>query len=192
MNHRTQSRLIVLRLCLILPIFLFPLFAEAQKADSPAKFGLELSTKVNGEVYPLRLVSTYYYQKGKHQLEWAFGFHPFIRKEQEVVSSELNYKYFPNSVENKFNMYLITSLDYVYHRRESFYPATYQYLYLNGGYGFQVQAFGGAYVGTNILAGAFTSSKRSENPYNGNFGSRDMFEEFGVNIVFQFNIGYRF
>jgi len=37
----------------------------------------------------------------------------------------------------------------------------------------------------------YSYSKRSEIPFEG-FAKKDLFDEFGFNLAFQFNIGYRF
>lgn len=43
-------------------------------------------------------------------------------------------------------MYLISSVSYVHNPRDTFYPTTYNYLFLNGGYGFQLVPFEHAYM----------------------------------------------
>lgn len=169
-----------------------PLCGFAEDTGTSSGFGFALNSGLNGEVYPFRLVPSATYYHGKNHLELGFGFHPFIRKYQHIYSGELNYKYFPNGMENKFNMYFVGSLTYLSNRRDTYYPSTYKYLFLNGGYGFQVTVFRGVYMGTNIEIGTFTTSKNSENPIERTYGSEDMFEEFGANIAFQFNLGYRF
>jgi hypothetical protein len=88
-------------------------------------------------------------------------------------------------------MYLITRFSYVINLREYYYPSTYNYLFLNGGYGFQSNGSKGVYMGTNITIGTFTYSKLSENPYDSYSDSQDLFEEFDLNLVFQVNVGYR-
>ena len=166
--------------------------AGAAQTDSPqGKFGIALNSSLNGEVYPIRLVPSITYLKKNSQLELGIGVHPFIRIDQNIYSGEFNYKYFPNGTEKKFNMYLIASLSYVHNLRKTYYPATYNYIFLNGGYGFQLVPFKNAYMGTNMSIGAFTNSKRSDIPYE-SFAKRNLFDELGFNLAFQFNIGYRF
>ena len=131
------------------------------------------------------------YYKGNNQFELGCGLHPVIRKNKRILSCELNYKYFPNGTVNEFNMYLITRFSYINNAKDTYFPATYNYLFLSGGYGFEINAFKGAYVGTNISIGAFTYSKNSENPYL-NFAKNNMLDELGFNLAFQFNVGYRF
>ncbi len=170
---------------------LFHFLIYAQSNDSTGRFGFTLNSSLNGELYPIRIVPSLTYIKGKSQLELGFGFHPFIRKDQKMFSGELNHKYFPNGTENKFNTYLIIRFSYINNRLDTYYPSTYNYLFLNGGYGMEIKAFKGFFVGTNISAGTFTYSKKSSIPYEA-FADQRLFYEFGFNLAFQFNIGYRF
>lgn len=175
-------------------IFLFGLTSfvcTAQTDPARGKFGVALNSSLNGEVYPLRLVPSITYLNENSQLELGFGIHPFIKVDQNVYSGEFNYKYFPNGTEKDFNLYLIGSLSYIHNPRPTFYPTTYNYLFLNGGYGFQLVPFENAYMGMNVSAGVFTNNKRSEIPYD-SFAKKDLFDELGFNLAFQFNLGYRF
>lgn len=88
-------------------------------------------------------------------------------------------------------MYLITRLSYINSTQDTYYPTTYNYLFLNGGYGFEIKTLKGAYVGTNISTGIFTYSKQSDIPYEA-FASQKLFNTFSFNLAFQFNAGYRF
>ena len=175
-------------LALIL-ICLIPIAANAQSEHKDG-FGFALNSSMNGELYPIRVIPGATYLSGKSQFELGIGFHPII-KDQRILSVDLNYKYFPNRTENKFNMYLITSFSYVNNKRDTYYSSTYNYLFLNGGYGFQINAFKGLYLGTNMGLGIFTYSKKSEIPYP-SFATNNLFDEFGLNLAFQFNAGYRF
>lgn len=176
------------RLVLVL-IALSALFGNTASAGAPRSFGVALNSSVNGEVSPMRLVPTALMQAGKSQLEAGVGLHPFIQKGEQVWSGELNYKYFPNGDSNALNLYLIGRFSYINHARETFYPTTYHYLFLNGGYGVMVSNPNGLYLGTNVTLGSFTYVRRSENPY---FEADGLFDEAGLSLAFQFNIGYRF
>ena len=182
MKHK---HIIVIVLCLI------PLFVQAQTEESTNRFGFAINSSLNGEVYPLRIVPSLLYIKGNSQLELGYGFHPFVRVDQRINSGEFNYKFFPNGMEKKFNLYLVTQLSYLHNLRKTFYPTTYNYLFLNGGYGFQIQVSKNIYMGTNMSAGVFTYNKRSEIPYT-SFSEKNLFDEAGFNLAFQFNLGYRF
>ena len=169
---------------------LLPMTGAAEERP-PRSFGAALNTSVNGEVYPMRLVPSAIMLFGRSQLEAGVGLHPFIRRDQRVLSGETSYKFFPNGTERALNLYLIGRLSYVNNARETFYPTTYHYLFLNGGYGVMVSNPNGLYIGTNVTAGPFTYMRQSENPYEG-FDSDRLFDEVGLNLAFQFNIGYRF
>ena len=172
-------------------ISLIPFVTNAQSSDSTGSFGFTLNSSMNGELYPIRIVPSVTYIKGKNQLELGVGFNLSDRKFQKLVSSELNYKYFPNGTENKFNMYLIARLSYINSARDTYYPTNYNYLFLNGGYGIEIKAYKGAYIGTNINTGVFTYSKKSDIPYEA-FASQKLFDTFRFNLAVQFNVGYRF
>ncbi len=172
-------------------IILIPLLSHGQAKRPGGSFGFAINSGINGEIYPIRLIPSITYLSGKSQWELGAGLHPYIHKDQRIISLELNYKYFPNGTGNKFNMYLITHFSYVNNKLETYYPTTFNYLFLNGGYGFQINVLNGAYLGTNVNVGIFTHQKNSGNPYP-EFASNKLFDEFGMNLAFQFNIGYRF
>jgi hypothetical protein len=180
-------KIILFITCMVLTPFL----CQAQTADSKGILGVAINSSMNGEIYPFRLVPGITYSKGKSQFELGAGFHPFIHKEQRILSLELNYKYYPNGRENKFNMYILSHFSYVNKEIEMFFPTTYNYLFLNGGYGFEISTLNGVYLGTNVSVGAFTYHNKSENPYL-MFSNNNLFDEIGINLAFQFNLGYRF
>jgi hypothetical protein len=163
----------------------------AQSDEFPGRFGFALNSSFNSELKPLRIVPSLTYLAGKSQFEAGFGFNPFILKEQKILSGELIYKYFPNGIENKFNVYLSTRFSYIHDKRETYYPSTYNFLFLNGGYGIEIKASKNISLGTNISAGVFTFSKKSEIPYEA-FARQGFFDELRFNLALQFNIGYRF
>ena len=165
--------------------------SKAQTSDSTGSLGFTINSSMNGELYPFRIVPSLTYFKGKSQLELGFGIHPLIRKDQKILSGELNYKYYPNGTNNKYNLYFITRFSYVHNKRDSYYPTTYKYLFLNGGYGLEINPFKEAYFGTNISIGTFSYKKDTENPYN-THAPEKLFDAFGFDLAFQFNVGYRF
>lgn len=174
-------------------ILFVPFLTNAQEIKtSDKKFGFSLVSSFNNEVNPIRLTPSVSYFSGNNQFELGVGFHPFIQQEQKIISSEFNYKYFPNGFHKKFNMYLMASFTYLNNRRETFYPATYNYLFLNGGYGVQVALSKNIYLGTNANFGIFTYSKKSDNPYINYAEGKGLFNEFGDNFELEFTFGYRF
>ena len=170
-----------------------PFLSNAQEVEiSDSKFGFALISSFNNEVNPIRLTPSVSYFSGNNQFELGVGFHPFIQEEQKIISSELNYKYFPNGFDKKFNMYMMVSFAYLNNSRETYYPATYHYLFLNAGYGFQTTLSKNIYLGTNANFGIFTYSKNSENPYHNYLKGKGLFNEFGFNFELELTLGYRF
>lgn len=174
-----------------LMIGLAPLYSLAEATDSTGRFGVTINSSLNSELYRMRLVPSLTYIKGKNQLELGVGMHPVFNYDQQLISAEFNHKYFPNGTDNKLNMYLISRVTYVNNQRETYYPSTYNYIFTNAGYGFEINAFAGFYMGTNVTAGAFTYSKRSSVPHKA-FQRKDLFEDFSFNMAYQFHIAYRF
>lgn len=167
---------------------------EAPAVESPAddgRWGVALNTSVNGEVTAMRFVPSVTWRKGKGQLEAGVGVHPWIRRDQRVLSGELNAKAFPNGADNKLNLYVLSRFSYVNNKRETYYPTTYHYLFLNGGYGLMLRGAGGIEMGTNVTAGAYTFARSSENPYPG-WEEDGLFAEVGFNVAYQFDLGWRF
>jgi hypothetical protein len=182
------------RSLLIILNLLFPLVPHAQTSDdaeNSGKLGLVLNTGFNGELYAFQAIPSLAYFKNNNQFELGLGFNPFDRADQTLLSGNINYKYFPNGIEQKFNLYFVTHLAIIHNQRNTYYPATYNYLFLNAGYGFQIKLFEGVYLGTNLKMGTFTYYKTSENPYEG-FHSTGFFDETGFNLDFQLQLNYFF
>ncbi|MEM6927998.1 MAG: hypothetical protein AAF602_13790 [Myxococcota bacterium] len=169
---------------------LVPLTGNANEPDAP-RFGVALNSSASGEVYPMLLVPSGILLLGKNQLEVGIGFHPFIRRDQRVWTGNFHYKYFPNGIDTVFSSYLLGRFSYVNNARDTFYPTTYHYLFLNGGYGVSLNNPNGLYVSTDVSIGAYTFDRRSDNPFAG-FGEDRLFDEVGVNLTYQFSLGYRF
>lgn len=181
------------RTLLVFAISLVSIMSQAQTLDtaSVGSFGAALNTSFNGELYTFQVTPTLMYNKGKNQFGLGVGFNPIDRIDQTIVSGELSYKHFPNGSNNKFNLYLMTRLSLMYNKRNTYYPATYNFLLLDGGYGLQVKLFEGAYLGTNISLGTFSFNKKSENPYEG-FRSMKLWDEIGLVLSSQFHLSYQF
>jgi hypothetical protein len=179
-----KKYLFIAWLCLI------PFINYSQTEDHPKGFGFALKSSFNGELDPIRFVPSVVYFKKNNQFELGVGFNPFGRDSQKQLSTEFNYKYFPNGFGKKFNMFLIVRASYVNSIGRTYYPTTYNYLFLNGGYGFEVIPFKNAFIGTNVTLGGYTYNKKSDIPYNA-FESQKFFDELGMTLAFQFSIGYR-
>ena len=170
---------------------LIPFLNNAQSTETREGFGFAVNSSFDVEFYNIRIVPSATYFKGNNQLEFGVGFNPSGRTTQKLFSSEFNYKYFPNGYDKKYNMYFISRLSYVNSQIDKFYPTTYNYVFVHGGYGFEVQPFENAYISTNVSLGAFTFNKNAEIPFEG-FTSQSFFDEIGMDLDFQFSIGYRF
>jgi hypothetical protein len=183
----------MIRSILIIQILLFPVVLQAQKTDTEntGELGFSLNTAFNDELYTFLATPSLAYLKGSSQFELGMGFNPFDRADQTLLSGDINYKYFPNGIDRKFNLYFVSQLAIIHNQRNTYYPATYNYLFLNAGYGFQIKLFDGAYLGTNVKMGTFTYNKSSINPYEG-FQSTGFFDETGFNLDFQLHLNYFF
>ncbi len=181
----------ILKSYLIAPLFgLVPLLSFGQSSDSTGAFGFALNSGMNGELYPYRIVPSVVYSMKTSQFELGLGFNPFYRDSERLLSSEFNYKYFPNATVNKFNLYFLVNFSYIRRSLESFFPTTYNYLFVNGGYGLEIRQGQNLFWGTNVSYGVFTFNKKSEIPVEA-FSSQRIFDEFGSNLAFQLSIRYR-
>ncbi|WP_159038440.1 hypothetical protein [Brumimicrobium mesophilum] len=170
---------------------LFTFSTPVQSQDTPNGFGFAINSSLNGELDPIRIVPSIIYFNGKSQFELGMGFNPFGRQIDKLLSGEINYKYFPNGRDEKFNMFFISRITYVNNVKKTYYPTAYNYLFVHGGYGFEIIPFKNASIGTNVSLGAFTFDKKSEVPYDA-FKSQIFFDEIGGSLAFQVSIGYRF
>ena len=178
---------------LLIVLAVFATVVQAQNIDSTKSgFGFALNSEYNNQINAIEIAPTAIFFKGKHQFELGTGLNPFSLSNQRIVSGQFNYKHFPNGRDNKFNMYLMMSCDYTNQLKKTYYPTTNQYLFVSGGYGFQVRVVDGLNLGTNLNLGTFTQSMHSENPYLVQLGSPKMFDNLSMNLSFQVNISYRF
>lgn len=166
--------------------------APAEPAPPASGFGATIGSAVNGEVLSARLIASGLYYNGRHQVELGVGFHPFFRQEQDVLSVDANYKLFPNGREDTLNTYMLANLSYINASRVTFFPTTYHYLFLHGGYGVELNGLAGSYIDTNVSFGGFTYAKDSENPASSYLDADQFFEDVGFSVSFQANVGYRF
>jgi hypothetical protein len=166
-------------------------YAQSSAQDERG-FGVAINSAFNGQVLPFRTIATGHYYQGINQIELGLGIHPFIRKEQSIVSADMNYKLFPNGRHNKLKLYLLADLSYINTSRETFYPTTYHYLFLHGGYGVELNGFAGTYIDTSVSFGGFTYKKASKNPASSYLDAEQFFKEYGSSINLQVSVGYRF
>jgi hypothetical protein len=139
----------------------------------------------------VRLVPSAVLTINKHQLELGTGTNPFLRKDQKIWSGELNYLFFPNGREKKYNLYFITHLSYMNVERATFFKQVDRYFFYNVGYGFTVSLSKKVYLGTNFTAGGYLPKQRSENPYS-HVEETKPGSESGFNVGLQLNVGLHF
>ncbi len=169
---------------------LIPFISFGQSQESPKGIGFAINSNIDGELYPVRVVPSALYYKGKNQFELGVGFNPINRTTQKLVSGEINYKRFPNGFDQKFNLYFVSRISYVKRAIQNYFPTSYNYLFVHGGYGFEINPFKNSFISTNVCIGAFTYNKSSKIPYDA-FKRQELFDEIDLNLAFQFNIGYR-
>lgn len=206
----------VLFLCLFL-IF----HASAQEDESTSSnrhFGVAINTSLlGGEIGSISSAITGLYYQNKHQFELGLALHPRESGHRRNVGGEFNYKYFPNGIKNRFNMYFSGNLTYTNQKREYNYtdylfsydfvsghytysdpfPVHYErrmnFLTLTAGYGFQVKIFKGLYTGTALNVGFTTCNYRVIGIENHpSYSSNDMFGEYYLSGAVRLNVGYRF
>ncbi|MDG1333499.1 MAG: hypothetical protein P8P74_14280 [Crocinitomicaceae bacterium] len=185
----------------ILIICLFSISLVSAQEESKAQdkhYGFAINSSLSGTLNSLSVAPTGFLYVNKHQLELGLAIHPGrISSNNRNLGVEFNYKYFPNGIANRFNMYFTTNLTltnqhyeqnysgYRYERRTNF-------LNLTGGYGFQVSLFKKAYVGTSLNVGVMTCRDNIKNSYGYSNYVSPMFNEFYLDAAVRLNIGYRF
>lgn len=184
-NKYIKRSLIVLLICLQ------SLYSKSQSVNSVKKLGMTLKSSFNTELYEIQIIPGINIYKGKNQFELGIGFYPIFNRGQKIFSCNFNHKFFPNGIDNKFNMYLISDITYVFNQREFYYMSKYNYLFFHAGYGFELRLFHGSYLGTNVKVGMFTFNKKSKVPYQ-SFQSVRLFEKLSSSLALEFNVGYRF
>ena len=186
----------------ILFICLFSIFnvsAQEKSETSNKHFGVALNSSILAEIGAVSIAPTGFYYVNKHQVELGFSVHPFYSSSNaRRLGAELNYKYFPNGIDNRFNLYFSTNLtytnDYYMHENTSAnyrYERRTNYLTLTGGYGFQVSLFKRAYIGTSLNLGVTTCSYEVSGTNSPTY-SNSMLGEYYLDAAVRLNIGYRF
>ncbi|MBR9917511.1 hypothetical protein GYB29_07485 [bacterium] len=173
----------------IICLQLLPL--SAQDSKKSVKLGVAVNSDFNTELRTYSLSPTLIYLKNKSQYELGMGLNPLDLSQQRILSTELNHKFFPNGMENKYRLYFVSQLKYAKQLRKNYFNSTYNYLFLNAGYGLNVNPSEKFYLSTDVKAGIFSFSNESENPFPA-VKEQSLFEEIGFNLTFGFNLGYLF
>lgn len=93
---------------------------------------------------------------------------------------------------NLLNTYLLANMSYLYTSRVTFFPTTYNYLLLHGGYGIELSGDNSFSMDTNVSFGGFTYGRTSENPATSLLDAERFFQDFGSSISIQVGVGHRF
>ena len=172
-------------------------FGQENANPTEKHFGVAINSSILGEVGSVSFAPTATYYQNKHQFELGFAIHPFDMQFSRRLGADFSYKYFPNGIDNRFNLYFTTNLTLTNEYREytNYYSGRYEsnmnFVSLTGGYGFQVKLFGGAYIGTSLNLGVRTCSTKVTTGSNYNYSS-PMFDEYYLDGALRLNIGYRF
>lgn len=165
--------------------------SQVEVRETP--FGFTLNVSQDGEFSTPRIVPSLSYTNANNQVEIGLGFQVFGLDQEVQYSLELNHKYYPNARNNKFSFYLLTHGALVHSDLNTYYPASYNYLFLSLGYGFEIkpQPQYGLYLGTNMSLGGYTYNKQSETAPE-MFRRQAWFEDFGYYLSLQAAVGWRF
>ncbi|TNE72459.1 MAG: hypothetical protein EP333_07580 [Bacteroidetes bacterium] len=155
----------------LLPIllFLFSVFSFAQ-SDSISKvhsFGVAANTSLNTYYGGLLNAILATYSNGNHQIEIGPKFNFESSKYyKNRFGAELNYKYFPNSLTQRFTPFLQLNTEFYNSKREdeSMQPyenptdlvarkVTRRYYAFHAGYGIQFRLYKGLYISTDVGLG---------------------------------------
>lgn len=159
------------------------------------RFGVVVNTSIDGVIGEWSFAPTGLFYYNKHQIELGLCIYPFNFSTPRMIGGALSYKYFPNGISNRFNMFLSADFNltnefspkHIYYNN---YERTYNYFSILGGYGFEVKFLKNAFIGTSFNFGINFNSLITDDPsidYD-----RKLFEEYELDGAFRFNIGYRF
>lgn len=170
--------------------------AFSQEVVEPVKekhFGISLNGAYRIENVGLIAAVSCFYHKNGQEIGLGVVTQPFYNaKNRTYIGAQLNYKFFPNQLENKFNLYFTSYLNYLARLLNGNYSYNTHSLSLTFGFGFQVKISKNFYLGTDIGVG-FTTSSLSFNgnppPYAYAYG---LFTDYDFDAILNFNIGYRF
>jgi hypothetical protein len=188
-----MKKSLILSLLICLASLSFAQNSAMKKA--PLQFGIAVNSCLSGVIGEVSIAPTGLMYINNHQLEIGLCLYPYNFRYPRMLGASLDYKYFPNGIDNRFNLYFVTHLnftnEYIDHNYIiNNYQTTYNYLALTVGYGFQVKLFDKAYIGTSLSFGVNTNSNINTDPQSQY--ERPMFESFEMDGTVQLNIGYRF
>jgi len=183
--------------------FSFSSYCQTESKKKERHFGLAINSGVAISALAININPTGIFYINRHQVELGFGLYPVnVRTsiDELIWSGHLNYKYYPSGINKRFSSYMVTSLSYT--QKEGGYVMNYplgqtdyfifghnkfRYISLTGGYGFDIKILKNGYIGSALNVGVFTAGTGFQSS-----ALRKLFEEFGLDVAFRLNIGYRF
>lgn len=170
-------------------------FGQVDSGTKEIHFGATINSSVSADVGSFSIAPTATYYSNGSEFGLGFAIHPFKIKNPRIFGIELSYRYYPNGISNRFNLFFEVNSTYTNSFRDHLYKnnnyqTTYQFLNLLGGYGFELRVFDGLYLGTSLNIGGSTRSRKDTNTgTNNNYG---LFEQFDLDGAIRLRIGYRF
>lgn len=183
--------------------------AQSDSTKKEKQFGVSVAQTLSS--YPgyftTGLLATY--RIHKHQLEFGPKFFLIDRNYyNQRFGTEFNYRYYPNGVHNRFNLFFLLNADYIHLYKISDYQqyvsSSNQYvmvnkkrrdndLTMNIGYGFHANLFKGLYIGNNIGAGILLErSKVVRNSTESSINSTNRYNNMALSFLLTVTLGYRF
>ena len=187
----------------------FTLTAQPDSIQKDRQLGVSVNPSYAEYLSSIPIAVVITYRINKHQLELGpkFNYMDWHDSDQQF-GTEFNYRYYPNGVHNRFNLFFLFNFDYRYingkydYTLYTGYPPQVvtvnskkdsHFFVFNGGYGFQANLFKGIYIGTYIGGGIYTERSHSINSsiepaFNSSY--RSNYKEFS--FLLAGSLGFRF
>lgn len=178
----------------------FHVFAQEESTLSNKHFGVAVNSSIIAEMGAVTIAPTAFFYVNKHQIDLGFAIHPFyVSRTARRLGAELNYRYFPNGIDKRFNLYFLANLTYTNEYYDFTSPTHFfgyeqktNFLTFTGGSGFQLSLFKKAYIGTSLNLGVTTCSSKSISSGTGTSYGTPMLGEYYFDAAVRLNVGYRF
>lgn len=167
----------------------------AQSDEFDRQFGFAMNMNLSYAVLNPSIAPTFIYYKNKQQLEIGIPLRPGSFRHPRVLGVDVNYKIYPNGIENNFDLYFLTTIQYAnaYWDKTSYidpHIVSANSLSFLGGYGFQIRFAKNTYLGLDLSAGINSMSRKStSSSYPEN---TKLFDSFQFDAAIQLGFGYRF
>ncbi len=145
------------------------------------------------KIYALVNSPSILYYQGNHQVEIGYLHSITSDPDRKIGGAMFNYKFYPNGMQNRFNMYFMANLTYLRLNKKAVWYLNknekQHQLHIMGGYGIQVNLFKGVYMGTGLNIGSYTYNRISEDD---KVEDLKLFHRTYWTGGLRLNIGYRF